>query len=153
MALFVVIALMLTVSFTSTPERVSASQETAVVLNGQGEIAGEVTTNSVVLQSRLIAVNGLVDDSKYKSAAHSSVKRVQIHANEYEKTASQGSYIFIGIIRRLDSLEVVCRASRGGRYDARRHGHALDANLTIRTGNDRGVITRSVLAFSYDRGQ
>ena len=37
------------------------AEESIRITNGQGEMAGEVTANSVILQSRLTAVSGLVD--------------------------------------------------------------------------------------------
>ena len=38
-----------------------AREESTLVTNGQGEIAGEVTTSSVILQTRLTVGNELVD--------------------------------------------------------------------------------------------
>lgn len=46
---------------TSGTRTADTGKPATVVMNGQGEMSGEVTTTSVILQSRLTAVNRLVD--------------------------------------------------------------------------------------------
>jgi alkaline phosphatase/alkaline phosphatase D len=61
LALWVVLSAMVASACTRTPDPAAQSTAASVVMNGQGEMAGEVTTDSVILQSRLTSVNRLVD--------------------------------------------------------------------------------------------
>ncbi len=58
LAYSVVVFCVATAGCAQTPDTKAA---VPVVMNGQGEMAGEVTTNSVILQTRLTSVDRLVD--------------------------------------------------------------------------------------------